>query len=45
MDVKEKVLSSFPHYGHSGIVECARELFMQIDGTPEVKGSNLVYCA
>ncbi|XP_011624771.1 uncharacterized protein LOC18437972 isoform X2 [Amborella trichopoda] len=31
-DVKQHVLSSFPHYGHSGIVEAARELYMQIDG-------------
>ncbi|KAG9447170.1 hypothetical protein H6P81_013298 [Aristolochia fimbriata] len=29
--VKRCVLSSFPHYGHSGIVETARELFMQLD--------------
>ncbi|WOL16102.1 hypothetical protein Cni_G24884 [Canna indica] len=33
-NVKESVLSSFPHYGHSGIIEYARELFMQIDGKP-----------
>ncbi|KAM0940039.1 putative fungal lipase-like domain, alpha/Beta hydrolase [Dioscorea sansibarensis] len=32
--VRERVLISFPHYGHSGIVESARELFMQIDGQP-----------
>ncbi|KAJ0977010.1 hypothetical protein J5N97_012484 [Dioscorea zingiberensis] len=32
--VRQRVLSSFPHYGHSGIVESARELFMQIDGQP-----------
>ncbi|XP_058093977.1 uncharacterized protein LOC131240008 isoform X2 [Magnolia sinica] len=31
-DVRQSVLSSFPHYGHSGIVEAARELFVQIDG-------------
>ncbi|PIA29866.1 hypothetical protein AQUCO_05800146v1 [Aquilegia coerulea] len=31
-DVKQRVMSSFPHYGHSGIVETARELFMQVDG-------------
>ncbi|XP_068665380.1 uncharacterized protein [Aristolochia californica] len=30
--VKRSVLSSFPHYGHSGIVEAARELSMQLDG-------------
>ncbi|XP_068504075.1 uncharacterized protein [Phaseolus vulgaris] len=29
------VTSSFPHLGHSGIVEAARELFMQIEGNPE----------
>ncbi|KAJ4954802.1 hypothetical protein NE237_011585 [Protea cynaroides] len=34
LDVKQTVVSSFPHYGHSGIVEAARELFMQIDGNP-----------
>ncbi|XP_010241535.1 PREDICTED: uncharacterized protein LOC104586101 isoform X2 [Nelumbo nucifera] len=39
-DVKQNVISSFPHYGHSGIVEAARELFMQIDGQPE-NGDNL----
>lgn len=38
-DVKQGVLSSFPHHGHSGIVETARELFMQIDGVPESKDS------
>ncbi|XP_020261472.1 uncharacterized protein LOC109837578 isoform X1 [Asparagus officinalis] len=30
--VRETVLSTFPHYGHSGIVESARELFEQLDG-------------
>ncbi|XP_068491448.1 uncharacterized protein [Phaseolus vulgaris] len=34
-DIKKNVASSFPHYGHSGIVETARELFMQIEGNPE----------
>ncbi|XP_072965575.1 uncharacterized protein [Typha angustifolia] len=34
-DVRESILSSFPHYGHSGIVESARELFMKIDGQTE----------
>lgn len=33
-DVKHSVDSSLPHYGHSGILEAARELFMQIDGNP-----------
>ena len=31
-NTREKVLSTFPHYGHGGIVESARDLFMQIDG-------------
>ncbi|XP_020090740.1 uncharacterized protein LOC109711847 isoform X1 [Ananas comosus] len=39
--VRDSVLSSFPHYGHSGIVESARELFMKIDGQPGDKGQ---YC-
>ncbi|XP_043724432.1 uncharacterized protein LOC122671340 isoform X2 [Telopea speciosissima] len=34
LDVKQAVVSSFPHYGHSGIVEAARELYMQIEGNP-----------
>ncbi|XP_062170601.1 uncharacterized protein LOC133876341 isoform X2 [Alnus glutinosa] len=33
-DVKHSVDSSLPHYGHSGILEAARELFIQIDGNP-----------
>lgn len=33
-DVKQRVISSFPHYGHSGIVETARDLFLQVDGHP-----------
>ncbi|XP_077251936.1 uncharacterized protein LOC143891187 [Tasmannia lanceolata] len=37
-EVKRNVLSSFPHYGHSGIVESARELFMQVDGQLGDKG-------
>ncbi|KAJ3696868.1 hypothetical protein LUZ61_000573 [Rhynchospora tenuis] len=32
---REKVMSTFPHYGHGGIVESARELFMQIDGNSD----------
>ncbi|KAJ3675425.1 hypothetical protein LUZ60_004467 [Juncus effusus] len=28
----ESVISTFPHYGHGGIIEAARELFMQTDG-------------
>ncbi|MQM09734.1 hypothetical protein Taro_042615 [Colocasia esculenta] len=34
-DVRQTVISSFPHYGHSGIVESSRELFMQLDGQPD----------
>ncbi|GMN70871.1 hypothetical protein TIFTF001_053315, partial [Ficus carica] len=34
-DLKQRVLSSFPHYGHSGIVEAARNLFTQIEGNAE----------
>lgn len=30
-DVKESMMS-FPHHAHSGIVEAARDLFMQIEG-------------
>ncbi|KAL5991060.1 hypothetical protein ACLOJK_011966 [Asimina triloba] len=37
-EVRRSVLSSFPHYGHSGIVEAARELFMQIDEKPVGEG-------
>ncbi|KAK9141358.1 hypothetical protein Scep_011039 [Stephania cephalantha] len=33
-NVRQSIISSFPHYGHSGIVEAARELFIQIDGSP-----------
>lgn len=29
---RERVISTFPHYGHGGIVESARELFMQLNG-------------
>ncbi|OAY71544.1 Sn1-specific diacylglycerol lipase alpha [Ananas comosus] len=39
--VRDSVLSSFPHYGHSGIVESARELFMKIDGQPGDKDEPL----
>ncbi|KAK4566880.1 hypothetical protein RGQ29_002938 [Quercus rubra] len=38
--VKCSVDSSFPHYGHSGIVEAAQDLFMQIDGTAFDHGSS-----
>lgn len=32
--VKEAVLSSFPHHGHAGIVESARELYAKLEGQP-----------
>ncbi|XVF65517.1 hypothetical protein PTKIN_Ptkin09bG0255600 [Pterospermum kingtungense] len=32
--VKQRVESSFPHYGHSGIIEAARDLYAQIEGCP-----------
>ncbi|RVW63201.1 putative ribonuclease H protein [Vitis vinifera] len=31
-NVRQSVISSFPHYGHSGIVEAARDLFNQVEG-------------
>ncbi|GAB4834161.1 hypothetical protein Ancab_032425 [Ancistrocladus abbreviatus] len=31
--VRQSIIASFPHYGHSGIIEAARELFEQIDGS------------
>uniref|UniRef100_A0A5B7ATG0 Uncharacterized protein n=1 Tax=Davidia involucrata TaxID=16924 RepID=A0A5B7ATG0_DAVIN len=31
-DIRGSVVSSMPHYGHSGIIEAARDLFMQIEG-------------
>ncbi|KAL8160898.1 hypothetical protein V2J09_012387 [Rumex salicifolius] len=34
-EVRQRVNSSFPHYGHSGIIEAARELFKQFDGIKE----------
>ncbi|KAK8549274.1 hypothetical protein V6N13_008951 [Hibiscus sabdariffa] len=30
--VKDRVESSFPHFGHSGIVETARDLYAQVEG-------------
>lgn len=36
--IKEKLLSSFPRFGHSGIIESARELYSQIDGKPSDGG-------
>lgn len=32
--------TSRKHYGHSGIVEAARDLFMQIEGDPKFGGTN-----
>ncbi|XP_015887067.3 uncharacterized protein LOC107422170 isoform X2 [Ziziphus jujuba] len=32
LDLRQYLVSSFPHYGHSGIVETARDLFKQIEG-------------
>ena len=37
-NIKKNLTSSFPRYGHSGMVEAARELFMQIEGNPEGPG-------
>lgn len=34
-NVKQRVATTFPHFGHSGIVEAARELCMQLDGNME----------
>lgn len=34
-NVKQRVATTFPHFGHSGIVEAARELCMQLDGSFE----------
>lgn len=33
-DVKQRVESSFPHHGHSGIIKTARDLYIQIEGKP-----------
>ncbi|XP_050938703.1 uncharacterized protein LOC103488587 isoform X4 [Cucumis melo] len=32
LSVKQRIISSSPHHAHSGIVEAARELYMQIEG-------------
>ncbi|XP_031406330.1 uncharacterized protein LOC116214946 [Punica granatum] len=34
LNARQDIESSFPHYGHSGIVEAVRDLFLQIDGSP-----------
>ena len=41
-ELKQSVVSSFPHYGHSGIVETARDLFTQIEGNAEDDGKSFV---
>ncbi|GAY48894.1 hypothetical protein CUMW_115130 [Citrus unshiu] len=38
--MKESVKSSFPRYGHFGIRDAARELFMQVDGNPRDDSSD-----
>lgn len=40
--VKQRVESSFPHYGHSGIIEAARDLYAQIEGYPR-EGKEIVF--
>ncbi|PHT28624.1 hypothetical protein CQW23_31757 [Capsicum baccatum] len=30
--IRQRVVSSSPHYAHSGVVEAARDLYMQVDG-------------
>ncbi|XP_056161408.1 uncharacterized protein LOC115688586 isoform X2 [Syzygium oleosum] len=37
-DIRQNIETSFPHYGHSGIVVAARELFLQIEGNPRNNG-------
>ncbi|XP_038723843.1 diacylglycerol lipase-beta isoform X2 [Tripterygium wilfordii] len=37
-DVKKSVESSFPHYGHFGIVGAARDLYMHIEGNSANNG-------
>ncbi|XP_038884280.1 diacylglycerol lipase-beta isoform X3 [Benincasa hispida] len=37
--VKQRIISSFPHHAHSGIVEAARDLYMQIEGDCDGAGS------
>lgn len=40
-NVRQSVTSSFPHYGHSGIVEAARDLFMQVEGNAGAGGKDM----
>ena len=43
--VRQTMLSSLQHYGHSGIVDAARDLFMQIEGYPyDGMGKWYLYC-
>lgn len=44
-ELKQSVLSSFPHYGHSGVVAAARNLFTQIEGNAEDDGKYLIFCS
>uniref|UniRef100_I1NUB9 Uncharacterized protein n=1 Tax=Oryza glaberrima TaxID=4538 RepID=I1NUB9_ORYGL len=34
LQVKDAVISSFPHHGHAGMVESARELYAKLEGLP-----------
>ncbi|XP_016460829.2 uncharacterized protein LOC107784247 isoform X2 [Nicotiana tabacum] len=36
--IRQRVVSSKPHYAHSGVVEAARDLYMQVDGNSEDGG-------
>ncbi|VAH33594.1 unnamed protein product [Triticum turgidum subsp. durum] len=38
--MRERVISTFPHYGHGGIVEAARELFMQLNNCTGDNGNS-----
>lgn len=40
-NVRQSVISSFPHYGHSGIVEAARDLFNQVEGNAGAGGKDM----
>lgn len=42
-DLKQGIVSSSPHYGHSGIVEAARNLFRQIEGNDEDDGKYVYF--
>lgn len=39
--IRQRVVSSTPHYAHSGVVEAARDLYMQVDGNC---GNGIVHC-